>query len=346
MILYDPQQKMSFTDFGIMIPIHDSKSRRTFEYLKNHPILGPRSAQWYCKKDPNRLSRTDLLRVHAAAYIDRLYSDKLQEEIIRTYELIDASGRYHRYEPAQAVRPLSELFDRILDRVSGSWQCCSLALQSGFCFYFGGGMHHAQQDYGNGFCLLNDIVIAVRKLQAERRIKIVWIIDVDAHKGDGTAALTADDETIVTLSVHMQHGWPLDGPARDPEGRPNPSFTPSTIDVPIAADEGHRYVEKLKAALQDLDTYPPADIAVVVSGVDPYEGDALPSTKDLNLSLAQLLQRDQCIYRFLKQRNIPKAYLMAGGYGPNAWRAYAQFLEWALLDHLNLKRGAGEDLTG
>ena len=59
------------------------------------------------------------------------------------------------------------LFERILDRVAGSWQCAKIALETGFCFYFGGGMHHAQKDFGNGFCLLNDIVVAVRKLQAD-----------------------------------------------------------------------------------------------------------------------------------------------------------------------------------
>lgn len=346
MILYDPQQKMSFTDFGIMIPIHDSKSQRTFEYLKNHPVLGPRLDRWYRRKDPVRLSREDLLRAHASEYVDRLYSDKLETEILRTYELIDASGRYHRYDPTQAVRPLAELFERILDRVSGSWQCCMQALESGFCFYFGGGMHHAQKGYGNGFCLLNDIVIAVRKLQAENRVKNVWIIDVDAHKGDGTAALTAGDSSIITLSVHMARGWPLDGPSHDPQGRLNPSFTPSDIDVPIAPDQAKDYVERLAQALRKLDAYPRADIAVVVSGVDPYEEDALPSTQELKLTLAQLMQRDQCVYQFLKQRRMPKAYLMAGGYGPGAWRAYAQFLEWALLDHLNLEIGTGKDSAG
>jgi acetoin utilization deacetylase AcuC-like enzyme len=339
MVIYDARQKMSFSDFGILIPIHESKSRSTFEYLQQHPVLGPRCERWVHPKGPNRLTREDLLRVHAPDYIDRLFSAALEKEIIRTYELVDASGRYHRYDPSTAVRPLSELFERILERVSGTWQCCSLALETGFCYYFGGGMHHAQKDFGNGFCLLNDIVIAVRKLQAETRVKTAWIIDVDAHKGDGTAALTADDETIVTLSVHMQSGWPLDAPERDSEGRLNPSFVPSTIDVPIAAGEAHRYGEKLESALGALDTYPRPDIAVVVSGVDPYEKDELPSAQEMNLTLEQLMQRDRCVYEFLKQRRIPKAYLMAGGYGRDAWRAYAQFLEWALLDHLGLDPG-------
>jgi len=74
---------------------------------------------------------------------------------------------------------------------------------------------------------------------------------------------------------------------------------------------------------------------VVVSGADPYERDELPSTSDLKLSLSQLKQRDLLTYNFLKDRDIPRAYVMAGGYGENSWAVYAQFLEWALLDNLN-----------
>jgi acetoin utilization deacetylase AcuC-like enzyme len=336
MILYDPDQKISFQDFGIQIPIRDSKTHRSFDHLRHHPVLGPRIDSWYARKAPLRLDREDLQRVHDPQYVARLFSDALEGEIIKTFELLDAAGRYHRYDPAAAVRPLAGLFERVLDRVSGTWQCCSLALEKGFCYYFGGGMHHAQHGTGNGFCLLNDIVIALRKLQAQQRIATAWVIDVDAHKGDGTAALTADDPSIVTLSVHMARGWPLDGKMFDEEGRFNPSFIPSDIDVPIYPGNDHLYLAKLDAALQDLDTFASPDLAVVVSGVDPHEGDELPSTRDLKLSLAQMMERDRMIYRFLKQRRIPKAYLMAGGYGENAWRVYTQFLEWALMEDLGL----------
>jgi len=79
---------------------------------------------------------------------------------------------------------------------------------------------------------------------------------------------------------------------------------------------------------------PRPDLAVVVSGADPYEKDELPSTQPLKLSLAQLKERDLLIYEFLQQRKIPKAYLMAGGYGEHSWEVYAQFLEWVLVNRL------------
>jgi acetoin utilization deacetylase AcuC-like enzyme len=209
-----------------------------------------------------------------------------------------------------------------------------VALKNGFCFYFGGGMHHAQKDYGNGFCLLNDIAIAIRKLQAEKVIKQAWIIDVDAHKGDGTAALTEGDDSVTTLSIHMAKGWPLDQEKYDSGGKLNPSFIPSDIDIPIDAGEEHLYVTRLKEGLRMLDSQPTADLAVVLAGADPYEKDELPSAKLLQLSLEQLQERDLLIYDFLQNKSIPTAYLMAGGYGESAWEVYTQFLEWALLDNL------------
>jgi len=84
---------------------------------------------------------------------------------------------------------------------------------------------------------VNDLVIALRRLQFENRIRSAWVIDVDAHKGDGTAAITAGDQSIVTLSIHMARGWPLDQPERDTDGRLNPSFIPSTIDILMEAGE-------------------------------------------------------------------------------------------------------------
>ena len=195
-------------------------------------------------------------------------------------------------------------------------------------------MHHAQKEYGAGFCLVNDLVTALRRLQAETRIRSAWVIDVDAHKGDGTAALTAGDDSIATLSIHMAAGWPLDQPERDADGRPNPSFIPSTVDIPIAAGEEPVYNRRLREGLARLAETGRPDLALVVCGADPYELDELPSTAGLKLSLEQLLERDQLVYSFLKTRKIPGAWVMAGGYGRNSWRVYTQFLEWALLERL------------
>lgn len=336
MILHDPERKLSLTDFGITIPIADDRAEKTLAVLRAHPQLGPRSGSWYRTQGAEAVTRADLLRAHSPAFVEKLFSEGLEKEIVGTYELIDSQGRYYRYHPDQARRPLRGILERTLGIVSGTWQCCRVALAHGFCFYFGGGMHHGQWDFGNGFCLLNDIVIAIRKLQADGLIRTAWVIDVDAHKGDGTAALTRDDPTIFTLSAHMARGWPLDGAPRDAEGHPNPSFIPSDIDIPVDSGEEDQYVPRLAAGLEAMAAaLPSPDLAVVVSGADPYEKDGLPSTAVLNLTLPQLDARDRLIYHFLKSRRIPKAYLMAGGYGPHAWEAYVQFLPWALLDHLS-----------
>ena len=339
MIIYDNKHKFSLIEFGIQIPVYDSRATNSFNHLANHPILGSHIDRWRTEKSDQKIAQSDLLRVHSKGYVDKLYSDALKQEIIKTFELIDSRGRFYRYDPQKARLPLTDLFERILDRVAGTWQCCQLALEKKFCFYFGGGMHHAQKNYGNGFCIVNDIVIAVRKLQADNQINTAWIIDTDAHKGDGTAALTAHDDSITTLSIHMAEGWPLDGEKYDKKGNLNPSFIPSDIDVPVATGEDHRYVVHLKQGLDKLDTFPTPDIAVVVYGADPYEKDTLPSTSGLKLSLEQLKTRDLMVYKFLKDRGIPRAYLMAGGYGDHAWEVYAQFLEWALLDYLSQPKG-------
>jgi len=339
MILYEENLNEGFLEFGIEIPVLASRAVKTFEYLKSHQSLGPQIAQWHIPKIEEQISKEDLLRVHSNEYVEKLYSNGLEQEIIRTFELIDDQGNYYRYNPANATLPLTRMFDRTLVTVASTVQCCRVALDKKFCFAFRGGMHHGQKDFGNGFCMLNDIVIAIRKLQTEQLIRTAWVIDTDAHKGDGTAALTRGDDTITTLSIHMAHGWPLDGEKFDKAGNLNPSFIDSDIDIPMARGEDHLYVARLQEGLNKLEGFPQPDLAVVVSGSDPYEKDELPSTADLKLSLEQLKDRDLLVYRFLKERGIPAAFLMAGGYGENSWKVYTQFLEWAVLDTLKTNAG-------
>jgi acetoin utilization deacetylase AcuC-like enzyme len=227
------------------------------------------------------------------------------------------------------------MLERAMYSIGGDYQCCQVAMQNGFCYYFGGGAHHAQPDHGKGFCLLNDIVIVLRKAQAEGLIRTAWVIDVDAHKGDGTAAITRGDDSIRTLSVHMARGWPLDEGEIDAAGKPNPSFIPSDVDVPIESGEEAEYVSRMEVGLHRLAGLSTPDLALVVDGADPYEHDELPSTRLLRLSKGQMIERDRFIYSFLTSRSIPSAYLMSGGYGERTWEVYYQFLEWVLLQRLS-----------
>lgn len=317
--------------FGIQIPVLDTRATTTLEQLSAHPSIGLQLADLMEQTPSEKITREDLSRVHSPEYVDRIYSEKLEGVLLEAFELIDEQGAYNRYDPSAAVRPLTDLFDVHLLRTAGSLQSMRIALHHGSCFFFGGGFHHAHAGFGHGFCFINDIVIGIRRLQHEGAVRNAWVIDTDAHKGDGTAALTAEDDSIAALSIHMADGWPLDRPEFDDEGRRHPSFTPSTVDIPITEGGEADYTAELSAGLQELHRLAPdPDLAVVVYGADPYEKDGLPSTSSLSLTLDQMGIRDRLVYSFLREKEVPAAYLMAGGYGPHAWEVYYQFLEWAL----------------
>ena len=337
MILHIPGRGVPLTEYGILIPSSPGRTGKILDALSSHPVLGPRKESWLLGSDGSTITREDLERAHATDYVDKLFTaDGLEEVLLSVYELIDSEGKPNRYDPSRATRPLSEMFDRSFVGLSGTYQCGRRALDHRFCFYLGGGAHHGHREFGHGFCIVNDSVVAIRKLQAENRIRSAWVIDVDVHKGDGTAALTESDPTVRTLSVHMAAGWPLDLPEFSPEGDRNPWFIESDIDVPIAPGEEAEYNKRLTEALNAMDEFGPPDCAYVLGGADPYEKDELPSTQLMKLSLDQITERNIIIYEFLKARKIPQAWLTAGGYGESAWEAYPPFMTYALLDNLGL----------
>ncbi|MFO7849884.1 MAG: histone deacetylase [Spirochaetia bacterium] len=317
----------SLADFGIEIPVLDTRATRTLEELRALPGTEDLIDSLLITDRRESLSEEDLLRAHEAEYIDRFLHSDRRGALYDAYELIDENGNFQRYNPSSAAYPLEQLCDVILTKTSGSLHCMRTALQEEFCFYFGGGHHHAHYDFGHGFCPINDAVIGIRRLQAEGAVKTAWIIDGDAHKGDGTAAITREDPSIRTLSIHMAKGWPLSRFPLTKEGKLHPSFIPSDIDIPISAGREGEYAERLREGLLQLDEYPAPDIAVVLFGADPYSRDQLESAKLLRLTLPQLKRRDDTIFSFLSERNIPAAYLMAGGYGPHAWEVNYRFLK-------------------
>ena len=109
MILYDTRIPVSLEDYGIQIPLRDSRATRTFDTLRSDPRLGPKLHQWHVARIEERLSKTDLLRAHSRGYVEQLFSDQLEKVIVSTYELIDSNGQYHRYDPTRATRPAGRI---------------------------------------------------------------------------------------------------------------------------------------------------------------------------------------------------------------------------------------------
>lgn len=322
MIFYHPDCDLRFSEYGIEIPIVDERASHVFSALKYlYPYL-----EYTDLKALEKITRDDLERVHTKDFIHRLLGTALdrQEEIYQCYELVNADGKFERYNPKNQKRDWKDLVETILLQVAMTYNSTKYSLKHGFSYHLGGGMHHAMSFAGRGFCLVNDSVITLRRLQAEGVIKSAWIVDVDVHKGDGAPEILKADTTIRTFSIHMKEGWPLNsGTVRDPW------FIPSSVDVGLDIGEEDQYLARLEAGLLEMEErFSHPDVVIVVNGADPYELDELPSASFLNLSKEQMLSRDKFLYQFFKSRNIPQSYVMAGGYGSKAWEIYLQFLKF------------------
>lgn len=354
-IIHRAGERIDLRDYGIQVPAGRDNAERTIRHLLELSS-SPAPPQWWIRDPGPPVLREDLERVHTPRYVNALFSggEALEREIVRAFELVLPDGRYNRYDPAGAALPLADLFARLLERGGGTLRAGEEALEYGSAMFLGGGFHHAMPDFGAGFCVFHDIMTAVRRLRARDRIRTAWIVDVDAHKGDGTAVIAHGDPAVAALSIHMEHGWPLDLDPRQSnfaDGRTGLSHTPSTIDIGIPEGAEDRYCAELDAGLHALwanraggaagtgfvvdsegvrRPVPHPDLVYVLLGADPFADDELPSASFLRMTRAQMLERNKLVHRFFLDRGIPAAYVMGGNYGESAWVVYADFLEWAL----------------
>lgn len=327
MLISNPRLALQLTRYGIQVPLNDSRDVRTWdELLKKYSHLHPTPL-----KDFPELTQEDFLRVHDPEFVEGLFSGgaACEKQLIQTYQLDDDEGL--DYRPQDATRPLAELFETLKLHGSGTYLALKKALEAsgGLTYFLGGGLHHAMSFGGRGFCLFNDAVVALEKLKAEGKIKSAWVVDIDAHKGDGTAELASTREWLKTLSLHMKEGWPLDPKMQDDPKAP--WLIPSDLDIELTFGEEAQYLERLSSGLQKMkQKFSKPDVVWVVGGADPYEADELPSTQLMKLTLEQLLERDKMVNSFFKNWGVSQAWGMAGGYGENSWKVYFQFLDWVL----------------
>ena len=183
------------------------------------------------------------------------------------------------------------------------------ALAGGVAANLAGGTHHASADKGAGYCVFNDVAVAARLMQAEwhraRHASLlrIAVIDLDVHQGNGTAAIFADDTTVFTLSMHAAKNFP---------------FRKEPGDLDIELPDGCRdaeYLDALDLALEELwrrHEHAPPGLVFYLAGADPHEGDRLGRLK---LTTAGLAERDRRVLAAARERRIPVAMSMAGGYG-------------------------------
>lgn len=181
---------------------------------------------------------------------------------------------------------------------------CRAALLEGVAVNLAGGTHHAQRARGAGYCVFNDSAVAARRLQLDaalnRRRFNVAVIDLDVHQGDGTAEITAGDESIFTLSIHGEKNFPARKQASD-------------LDVALPDRTGDTdYLRELDTALAELERRFAPDLIIYVAGADAHEDDRLGR---LALTTAGLAARDARVFDLAARRGLPIAVSMAGGYG-------------------------------
>jgi len=253
--------------------------------------------------EPRAASADDIALVHHREYIRKLQTGKLSYVEILRLEI--------PYSP--------ELVRAVWLSAGGSILTGQLALRDGAAVNVGGGFHHAYPDHGEGFCVLNDFAIGIRRLQKDKAIERAMTVDCDVHQGNGTAAIFGGDHTVYTLSIHQENNYPYPKP-------------PSTLDINLRDGvEDEEYLNELGKGLdQALADFQP-DLIYYVAGADPYRDDQLGGLK---LSVAGLEQRDRLVFEKAGAKKIPVAVTLAGG--------YARHVEDTVRIHANTARVAKE----
>ncbi len=256
--------------------------------------------------EPQPAAIEDLCLVHTLDYVTRFMEGKLTEKEIRRLGL-----------------PWSKsLVRRSFLATSGTINAGKHALRYGISSNLAGGTHHAYPDRGEGFCVFNDVAVAIRVLQRENLIKKALVIDCDVHQGDGTAFIFQHDKDVFTFSMHGAKNYPL-------------HKEKSSLDIELAdGTTDDEYLEILEQALPRIFMHNP-DVVFYLAGADPYEKDKLGRLK---LTIDGLRRRDEMVLKFAKDHQIPIVTTMSGG--------YAEKLEDTVEIHANTIRAVKEVFFG
>jgi len=226
--------------------------------------------------------REAITLAHAANYVDDFLYGRLSDAAIRRIGF--------PWSP--------ELVTRTLASVGGTVAATEQAISARWCGTLAGGTHHAFVSEGSGFCVFNDVAVAIRKLQSERRFERFAVIDLDVHQGDGTAQIFQDDPSVLTFSVHCKNNFPL-------------RKQKSTIDIELEAGvSDNEYLEALAGALPRVWSFQP-EIVFYQSGVDALASDVLGR---LDLSLDGLKTRDRLVCEGTRKLHVPLVITLGGGY--------------------------------
>jgi acetoin utilization deacetylase AcuC-like enzyme len=224
-------------------------------------------------------------------------------ELVHTHQYVQRFA-HGRLDPAELRRlgfPWSPaLVERSYRAVGGTIAAARHALAHGVAMNLAGGTHHAFPDHGEGFCVFNDVAVALRLLQRERRLRRAAVVDLDVHQGNGTHAIFAGVADVYTFSMHGGKNYPF-------------HKVPGTLDIELPDGTGDdEYLDVLRSALPRVLEASSPDLVVYIAGADPHEGDRLGR---LRLTFDGLARRDTMVLEACREVGIPVAITIGGGYG-------------------------------
>ncbi len=281
--MLDKILKIFYSDtFAIPLPENHTFPVSKYSLLRER-IMAARIVDPEDLQIPKPASDNDILRAHHPDYWQRLQTGELTPKEIRRVGL--------PWSPQIVIRARHS--------VGGTIEACRAAMRDGVAVNLGGGTHHAFSDSGQGYCWLNDSVIASRAIQSKNLATRILIIDCDVHQGNGTAAILRHDPSIFTFSIHGKHNFPF----RKEKG---------DLDLALEDGDGDRpYLEALEGGLIRAIESARAQLAIYLAGADPFKDDRFGR---LALTKEGLAERDRRVLRHCADAGLPVAITMAGGY--------------------------------
>lgn len=271
------------------------RSTRVFSFLRHAGLVLRRRLH-----RPNPASFAELRAAHDDDYLERLQRPGSLTQVVG-FAIPD--------------RAEQELLAVEREMTGGTVLAARLARASrGIAVNVGGGFHHAHRDRGGGFCIFNDVAVAIRAQRAAGFDGRILVVDLDLHDGDGTRSIFAADPTVHTFSIHNQN-WD-----------DRPAIEATVLPLGPGIDDT-RYLAALHSSLPPLfERFRPA-LVIYLCGADPAADDALG---DWKVSAGGLLDRDRLVTGLTRHRRVPLVVTLAGGYGDNSWRYFARYLSWLL----------------
>jgi len=251
------------------------------DYLLNRQIFNANQII-----EPSMADFSNLCSVHTKRYSEGVWNGDLSKKEIRRMGLPWSKGLAIRSRLA----------------VQGTINAGIMALQDGISGNIAGGTHHAMPDYGEGFCVYNDVAVAIKVLKHAKWVKKVLVIDCDVHQGNGTAKIFEDDADVFTFSIHGEKNYPFVKP-------------PSTLDIGLPDGTGDGdYLKILDDALDKIFSSFTPDLIFYLAGIDPLKTDHFGR---LSLSKMGLEERERMVIERVTQKEIPLVLLLSGGYAPS-----------------------------